>query len=135
MNMMLQTGRMALRRLVLPLLCLPFLLAQLVAPGTMAVGGPDGLRMVLCSGDGLMTVVLTDTGDIVPVDDADDGHGASGATCPWSLAFDKSAMAAPLHVAQTIAAPVRHGLSWDHHPHPPIIARQNPPVRAPPFTV
>ncbi len=135
MNMMLQTRRMALRRLVLPLLCLPFLLAQLIAPGTMAVSGPDGLRMVLCSGDGPITVVLTDTGDIVPVDDATDGHGPSGATCPWSLAFDKSAMAASQHVAQMIAAPVRLGLSWDHHPHPPIIARQNPPARAPPFTV
>ncbi len=120
---------------MLPLLCLPFLLAQLIAPGTMAVGGPDGLRMVLCAGDGPMTVVLTAAGDFVPVDDSDDPHTQSSATCPWSLAFDKTAALGPENPDETITVPVQLAMSWDIDQRPLLSVTQSHPARAPPFSV
>jgi hypothetical protein len=132
---MLQKGRIALHRLVLPLLCTPFLLAQLIAPGTMAIGGPQGLRMVLCAGEAAMTVVLTADGDFIPVDETEDDHGQSGASCPWALAFDHSAIAIQPVVAENMATPARLDLSRTDIEILALAARHGPPARAPPFTV
>ncbi len=135
MNRMLQKGQLALRRLMLPLLCMPFLIAQLIAPGTMAVGGPQGLRMVLCSGGAAMTVVLTAEGDFVPVDDTEDGHRPSGAPCPWALAFDHAAIATLPVVAETMATPARLDPPRAGIRFLTSAMRRGPPARAPPFTV
>ena len=130
----LQKGQTAMRRFFLRLLCVPFLLAQLIAPGTMATAGPAGLQMVLCTGEGNVTVVLTEDGEFVPVED-DTGHHPSDAVCPWTAAFGQAAldtvpmalqtpmaMARPLSVATATDVPAA---AFVHCPH----------ARAPPVTV
>lgn len=76
--------------IALRLLLVPFLALQLVAPGTMAEAGPDGLRMVLCSDGQVVEVVLAPDGTLTPVDGTDsDSH--AGSICPWSLTIDLAA--------------------------------------------
>jgi hypothetical protein len=82
-----------------------------------------------------MTVVLTEAGDFVPVDDSDDPHTQSGVTCPWSLAFDKSATSGSHDLAETIAIAVPLGMSWGVDQAPLLSVVQSHPARAPPFTV
>lgn len=85
------------------LLLVPFLLAQFLAAGTMVQSGPQGPRLVLCSGDGVVEVILAADGTLHPVDPTD--HGNSQDNCPW---------AALLHhgvVADVTAAPAA-ALAW-----------------------
>lgn len=59
------------------LLLLSLLLAGLVPSGMMRQAGADGMRLVLCTADGVQEVWLSENGDTTPVDpdgDASKGH-------------------------------------------------------------
>lgn len=78
-------------RFVRLILLVPFLLLQLVASGTMAEAGPDGLRMVLCTSDGVVTVIMAADGTVHPV--PSDTHDQSQHDpCPWSLTIGQAAL-------------------------------------------
>ncbi|WP_366846999.1 hypothetical protein [Pseudophaeobacter sp.] len=47
-----------------------------VPNGFMRASGPQGLRLVLCTSAGKQEVWLTDTGDIIPVEDTTPSHDA-----------------------------------------------------------
>ena len=76
-------------RVLRMLLLVPFLLSQFIAVGTMAEAGPDGLRMVLCSGERTVEVILAADGTIHPVP-ADDDSPARHDPCPWSVTIHQA---------------------------------------------
>lgn len=102
------------------LLLVPFLLAQFLAAGTMVQSGPDGPRLVLCSGDGVVEVVLAADGTLHPVDPAD--HGAGQDNCPWAALLHHGVMA---DVARAPSAP----LAWSAHTVRPMVQTVLPQAR------
>lgn len=87
------------------LVLVPFLLAQFIAAGTMAEAGPDGLRMVLCTGDRTIEVILAADGTIHPAP-SDSDHSDQPSPCPWSMLGDRASLAAfaPTPVVTLVAA-------------------------------
>lgn len=123
-------GRRA-RALAVVLLLLPFLAAQLFAPGTMPGDGADGLVVQLCTSDGVVrSVVIGADGVPRPVDEqpSDDHRNA----CPWAAVarvfVDQDAPAVPVPVLAEGRAdlPVPRGQVL--HASPPGV----PQARAPP---
>jgi hypothetical protein len=118
--------------IVLRLMLLPFLVIQLLAPGTMPTRGPDGLAVVLCTGNGLVEVVIGSDGVPRPVAPDGDKHPAP---CSWAMAahafVDTLAPAAPLpsvafeHIEPFVTMEAVAGVS-------PVLL---PPTRAPPAIV
>ena len=75
------------------LVLVPFFLAQFIAAGTMAEAGPDGLRMVLCTGDRTIEVILAADGTIHPAPSNSD-HSDQPNPCPWSMIVDRASLTA-----------------------------------------
>lgn len=73
------TFRHRLRTGLIAVLLLPFLFAQLFAPGTMPELGRGGFDIVICTDAGFEAIVLDLDG--VPIDHEDDGK-----ICPWATA-------------------------------------------------
>ena len=95
----------ATTRFLRVLVLVPFFLAQFIASGTMADAGPDGLRMVLCTGDRTVEVILAADGTIHPVP-SDGDHSDQPSPCPWSMIVDRAALAAPVHLPVVTLVPV-----------------------------
>ncbi|MEO8531128.1 MAG: DUF2946 family protein [Deltaproteobacteria bacterium] len=121
--------RADLRAFAHALLFVPFILAQFFASGTMGHFGADGFEVVLCSGDGPVTVVIGPDGAPQPVDHSDQQ------TCAWAVAA---------HVSLNADAPALGVLAviWNLvDAVPPTIANLPaiflviPPARAPPTLV
>lgn len=87
-------------RLLRMVLLVPFLLAQLIASGTMAEAGPDGFRMVLCTTDGIVAVVMAADGTIQP---ADSEHPVQHDPCPWSMTVAQAVFAADIVLPAAIS--------------------------------
>lgn len=62
------------------LLVVALLLAGVVPDGMMREAGPDGVRLVLCTGDGTQEVWLADDGTTIPVDD-EERSGSHASHC------------------------------------------------------
>jgi hypothetical protein len=116
-----------------PILCvlLVALLATraLVPTGWMPVAGADGVRITLCTGQGLVVATLDADGDILPMDPSED---APRETCPFAT-FAHSADLPPMPLVA--AAPIEHAAP----PLPaaaPLLAATlhapRPPTRGPP---
>lgn len=84
------------------LLLVPFLLAQLVAQGAMPEFGQDGLRMVLCTGNGPQTFNVSQDGTLTPAPDSHPPQ-TSMPECPWALISDRA-------LAKNTALPVANRL-------------------------
>ncbi len=80
MNRQLTRMLRQMRAALVVLLFAPFLALQTLAQGTMPSSGPDGLTMVLCTGESMIEVVLLEDGSIAPVEDS---H--AGLSCPWAV--------------------------------------------------
>lgn len=126
-NMMIKAGRFL--RLVL---FVPFLLAQLVASGTMAEAGPDGFRMVLCTTDGVVEVIMAEDGTIHPVDDE---NPAQHDPCPWSMTVNQAVFGA--EITTLSATLLATDLSFGVHITPALHQSRHirPQTRAPPAAV
>lgn len=113
-------------------LFVPFLLAQLIASGTMAEAGPDGFRMVLCTTDGLVEVIMAEDGTIHPVDDE---NRAQHDPCPWSMTVNQAVFGAD---TSTLSATLlATDLSFGVHVTPAVHQSRHirPQTRAPPAAV
>lgn len=118
------------------LLVLPFLLFSLIGQGTMLAAGPDNrLTVVLCSGEGLVDMVVAVDGSLIPADeDRPDPHH-DNPVCDWAI----HAQSAPGPAAAT--APLPHLLLQParHAPHVALherrIAVLAPAARGPPLPV
>lgn len=115
-------------------LCLfvPFLLAQLIASGTMAEAGPDGFRMVLCTTDGVVEVVMAADGTIQP---ADSEHPVQHDPCPWSVTVGQAVFAADIVLPAAMSLVT--DLSISTHVVPAVHQSRHirPQTRAPPAAV
>lgn len=68
------------------LLILPFLLLAALGPGTMVEAAPQGgLRIVLCTEQGMVEAVMTHDGQLRPTDNPDPAPASSGPPCAWAL--------------------------------------------------
>lgn len=65
--------------LLAALIVLPLLLLSIFPQGTMAVRSTHGIEVVLCTGDGPLTIMVDDNG--TPVDD----QHVDAAGCDWLL--------------------------------------------------
>ncbi|WP_055082300.1 hypothetical protein [Jannaschia donghaensis] len=118
-----------LRRAALCALLLPFLLASMLAAGTMPVRADTGLvTIVICIGDDLARIV-------VPADEAPPGHApVAHPDCPWE---DAASPALPGPVAANLIPMA--GLSRADYParqtqtvlglRPRDVANRGPPAR------
>lgn len=116
------------------LVLVPFFLAQFIAAGTMAEAGPDGLRMVLCTGDRTVEVILAADGTIHPAPSETD-HSDQPSPCPWSMTVDRASLGAfaPTPVVTLVAADLQ---TAPYHVIRLQSSRQiRPQPRAPPRTV
>ncbi|WP_439154300.1 DUF2946 family protein [Yoonia sp.] len=115
-------------------LLVPFLLAQLIASGTMAETGPDGFRMVLCTTDGVVEVVMSADGTIHPVP-TDGDHPAGHDPCPWSVSVNHAVFGS--EGTTLAAAPLVSDVSFGMHAMPAIHPTRHirPQTRAPPAAV
>lgn len=68
-----------LRSVLAALVVLPLLLLSVFPQGTMAVRGTGGVEVVLCTGDGPLTILVDENG--TPVD----GPHVDAAGCDWLL--------------------------------------------------
>ena len=78
MNRQLKRLYRQMRAALVVLLFAPFFVLQTLAQGTMPSSGPDGLTMVLCTGESMVEVVLLEDGSIAPVEDSHAGLGQCG---------------------------------------------------------
>lgn len=119
----------AVRGAGLALLFLPFVTLQTIAQGTMPSAGPDGLRMVLCTGGDVVSVVMRADGSIAP---AGDDH--AGVACPWAIAHAPGVAPEAPHVA--VDAPVWRDVAPRNEPAVRIaaLALPAPPARGPPLS-
>ncbi len=62
-------------------LLLALLLAGMVPDGMMRQAGPDGMRLVLCTADGVQEVWLSEDGEAVPVEPNQSGDAAHQPHC------------------------------------------------------
>jgi|GEM_PF-2805338 len=128
MHTTLTIGLKRLRAAMLVALFAPFLAVQTIAQGVMPTAGPDGIAMVLCTGETLVEVVLLPDGTIAP---AKDEH--AGVHCPWAIS--NVAGVEPV----TTVAPELTALEGHAEPAPVRFSARvsdilrTPPARGPPF--
>ena len=84
--------------LLAALIVLPLLLLSVFPQGTMAVRGADGIEVVLCTGDGPLTILVDENG--TPIDD----QHADVAGCDWVLLGQSIVLASALETS--CAAPI-----------------------------
>jgi len=130
MNKPFSTVLKCLRAVILVALFAPFLAVQTIAQGTMPTAGPDGIAMVLCTGDRLVDVVLLPDGTVAPVEE---DH--AGLHCPWAISH------VPGVEPVTTVAPAFTALEGNAEPTPVRLVAHiagitgTPPVRGPPSAV
>ncbi|MBE0412970.1 DUF2946 family protein [Yoonia sp.] len=132
------TGRIArdittkARRFLRLALLVPFLLAQLIASGTMAKAGPDGFRMVLCTGDGLVEVIIAADGTIHPTDGE---NPVQHDPCPWSVTGNHAVFGSD--IITLAATPLATDVSFGMQAVPAMHQSRHirPQTRAPPAAV
>ncbi|MCV6594513.1 MAG: hypothetical protein OIF48_16285 [Silicimonas sp.] len=113
-----------MRAALISALLLPYLVLQSISAGVMPVAGPDGLSLMICTGDAVVDRAL-------PTDEAPAPH-ETGEACPWAVAHVAAVLdAAPDLAWQDVPARrvTRLSLSEFSLPEGP---RPNPPARAPP---
>lgn len=113
------------------LLVVPFLLLSLVSQGTMlAQDAQGGVTVVLCSGDGLVEMVLDPDGGL-----RDKAPGSAHQPCDWSL----HAQAAMAHADAALRVPPEPPILQNFRPAPPDHLRRAeilaPSARGPPSIV
>lgn len=64
---------------------LPFLFFATISPGTMLEAGPTGVRIVICTGDGMVEAVMTPGGEVHRLDDLAPSHDPKPAPCDWAM--------------------------------------------------
>lgn len=64
---------------------LPFLLFATISQGTMLEFGPAGIRLVLCSEDGMVETVMAPDGQVHRMDGPDLPHSPEPHPCDWAL--------------------------------------------------
>ncbi|MCQ0971327.1 hypothetical protein MLD63_12930 [Paracoccus sp. TK19116] len=67
------------------LLLLPFLLFATISQGTMLQAGPAGVRIVLCTGDGVVEAIMAPDGQVHRIDDNAPADHPQTSTCDWAL--------------------------------------------------
>ena len=83
-------------------LAMPFLLMSLMAPGYMPVQGADGgITMVICSGDGPVTMIL-DPATGAPMAQDGSKDGPKDGRCSWAQAAMAVADLAPTQLAPPV---------------------------------
>ncbi|WP_405401908.1 DUF2946 family protein [Paracoccus sp. Ld10] len=118
------------------MLLVPFLMLATISQGTMIEAAPmGGMRIVLCTGDGMVDAIMTADGQ-VHRDDEPGRHDHSGnPPCDWAL-HGQSAVAAPA----VDLAPLRtQELDADHGVDIPLHVRRaevlTPAARGPPTLI
>ena len=67
------------------IMIVPFLFLATISQGTMLEAGPAGVRIVLCTGDGMVEAVMAADGQVRSVNDADHGGHPQPQPCDWAL--------------------------------------------------
>lgn len=77
------------------LLLVPFLMLAMIGQGTMIEAAPaGGIRIVLCTGDGMVDAIMTPDGQVRPDDQPGRGGHPDTAPCDWAL-HGQSLLAVP----------------------------------------
>jgi hypothetical protein len=66
-------------------LILPFLLFATISQGAMLEAGPNGIRIVICTSDGMVDAVMTPGGEVHRLDDPAPSHAPQSPSCDWSM--------------------------------------------------
>lgn len=72
-------------RVLAHVLILPFILFATFSQGTMLEAGPTGMRIVICTGDGMVEAVMTPSGEVHRLDDPAPAHDPQLPPCEWSM--------------------------------------------------
>lgn len=117
------------------LLVLPFLFFATISQGTMLEAGPAGMRIVLCTEDGMVDAVMAADGQVHRMDDPAPGDHPVLHPCDWAL-HAQAALADGVPVAD---APPLLALRVDYLVDIPLHARRadvlTPAARGPPSLV
>lgn len=66
-------------------LLLPFLFFATISQGTMLETGPAGVRIVFCTGDGMVEALMASDGQVHRMDGPDLPHSPEPYPCDWAL--------------------------------------------------
>ncbi|HSG33516.1 MAG TPA: DUF2946 family protein [Sphingomonadaceae bacterium] len=120
------------RRPILWFVLLALLATRAVVPsGWMPVAGSDGVKITLCTGQGLVVATLDAQGNVHPGEPA---HEGPRETCPYGTL----AHAAGLPVLPALAAPILHIVPPSQSATVQLVATLHaprPPTRGPPALV
>lgn len=118
------------------LLLVPFLMLATISQGTMIEAAPaGGMRIVLCTGDGMVDAIMTPDGQVHRADEPGRGGHPGTAPCDWAL-HGQSVLASP---AIDMIPPLVRELDADHGIDIPLHVRRaevlTPAARGPPTLV
>ena len=107
------------------LLLLALIGTSIVPNGFMRVSGPEGMRLVICTGDGPQEITVDASGETIPDDDTGDAPGEDHRSASCILSGLVPTLVPDLTVARLEGA-ARHLILWrrEHQ----ILAR-GPPLR------
>lgn len=113
--------------LLASLLVMPVFLMSLVPQGTMAMGGAQGIEVVLCTGDGPLTILVDENG--TPIDE----QVTDAAGCGWWGLAQGLALTASPDTHAPVSRFVLRLSANDDWLVPAAAAAPVPPARAPPL--
>lgn len=131
-----QRARLTPGRALRWLLLVPFLMLATMSQGTMIEAAPaGGVRIVLCTGTGMVDAIMTPDGQVHPDDQPGRGGHPGTPPCDWAL-HGQSVLASP---AVDMASPRFRELDADFGTDIPLHLRRaevlTPAARGPPALV